>query len=32
MDDGLFDGQGADFLEFVGRLAREADAAERGIG
>jgi hypothetical protein len=30
--DGLFDGQQADFFAFVGRLAREADAAERGIG
>jgi hypothetical protein len=30
--DGLFNGQSAGFFEHIGRLAREADAAERGIG
>ncbi|MBV8431096.1 MAG: ferritin-like domain-containing protein [Solirubrobacterales bacterium] len=28
--DGLFDGQSAGFFDFIKRLAREADAAERG--
>jgi len=30
--DGLFDGQSKAFFEFIRRLAREADAATRGIG
>jgi Ferritin-like domain len=30
--DGLFNGQSDAFFEFIKRLAREADAAERGIG
>jgi hypothetical protein len=30
--DGLFDGQGNDFFDFIKRLAREADAAERRLG
>jgi len=30
--DGLFDGQSGDFFDFMNRLAREADAATRGVG
>jgi hypothetical protein len=30
--DGLFDGQSAGFLKYIGRLAREADAAQRRLG
>jgi hypothetical protein len=30
--DGLFNGQSGGFSDFINRLAREADAATRGIG
>jgi hypothetical protein len=31
-DDGLFNGQGDDFFDFISRMAAQADAAERRLG